>query len=406
MNPLLHQLTQSFERTFAGPAEAVVVAPGRVNLVGEHIDYHGLPVLPATIDRVVALAFRRRDDRRVNLRNLEPRYPPVEFAVGTRIPAEGRGAWGDYSRAAAQALEAQAGPLRGIDGLVGSTLPPAAGLSSSSALVVAVALALLHDRPAPLDRLALAELLARGERYVGLQGGGMDQAVCLAARRGHAAHIAFRPRLRVTDVPFPSDWRLVVASSMSEAAKSGGARAAYNTRVAEGRTALDTVAGLLGRAGQLRDYVELLETTAMEDALAMGDRALEGAPQRRYRHILTEAGRVGHAVPALRAADLERFGELLSASHASLRDDCEVSTGELDRLVALALAGGAAGARLTGAGLGGCIVAVATKETTGRVEDALWRGYYGPRGVPEASRKDLVFSTVPSEAARILAVEG
>lgn len=371
----------------------VARAPGRVNLIGEHTDYNGLPVLPMALDREIVLRFMPRSDRRVVLRNSDPRFPAVDFELGADIPAESGGAWGNYVRAAGQALWRELGALRGIEGEVSSTLPVASGLSSSSAIVVATAIALLDANEQSVPRERLMDLLARGERYVGLQGGGMDQAISLGGVAGAALRIDFRPDLRLTPVPVPEAWRVIVAPSLVEARKSAGARDAYNARVRETREALERSRVT---SVESRDYYDLLRHSSVHDALAEARSHLDEVLFRRFRHVVTEGARVDTAVEALRVSDLPAFGALLSASHASLRDDYEVSSRELDDLVRIAENAGAAGARLTGAGFGGSIVAVASADSASTVLTALEREYYSPRGVSSAA-----FVARPSAGASI-----
>lgn len=370
----------------------VARAPGRVNLIGEHTDYNGLPVLPMALDREIVLRFQPRADRRVILRNADPRFPPTDFELGEQIVPEDGGAWGNYVRAAGQALWREVGALRGIEGEVSSSLPVASGLSSSSAMVVATAVALLDANARSVPRERLMDLLAKGERYVGLQGGGMDQAISLGGVAGSALRIDFRPSLRLTPVPIPESWRVIVAPSLVEARKSAGARDAYNARVRECREALDRVT-----EGGAQDYHELLSRISVAEALAEAQPRLDDVLFRRFRHVVTEGARVDAAVEALRAPDLPAFGTLLRASHQSLRDDYEVSSKELDELVAISDRAGAAGARLTGAGFGGSIVAVASSDSSDAVLTALDREYYSPRGVVSAA-----FVAVPSAGASIL----
>lgn len=372
-------------------------APGRVNLIGEHTDYNGLPVLPMTLDREILLRFSPRADRRVILGNTDPRFPVVEFELGPDITPEQGGGWGDYPRAAGQALWRETGELRGIDGEIDSTLPVASGLSSSSAMVVATALALLDANGRTVPRERLMDLLARGERYVGLEGGGMDQAISLGGAAGSALRIDFRPALRLTPIPIPDAWRIIVAPSLVEARKSAGTRDAYNARVRESREALARCTnGAQGTEHGARDYQELLSHHSAADALARACLRLDDLLYRRFRHVVTEGTRVDAAVEALRSVDLDGFGALLRSSHASLRDDYEVSSKELDELVAISEGAGAAGARLTGAGFGGSIVAVASADRAPAVLGALEGDYYAPRGVPSAA-----FVGVPSAGASV-----
>jgi len=368
----------------------LVRAPGRVNLIGEHTDYNGLPVLPMAIQRAVTIRLRAREDRRVRLANADPRHAPCEFELAPRIEPFAPGHWGNYAKAAAQALEARCGLARGFDGLVAGDVPAAAGLSSSSALVVASALALLAANETPLAAPELMELTARAERYVGTHSGGMDQAISLGGRAGHAVEIEFDP-LRLAPVPVPASWRFVIANTLVEARKSGGAQAAYNTRVRECREAL---AGLRGSPRTWRELVARVPEASLLELVA----ALPAPLARRARHVVTEGRRVPEAVSALRAEDLGAFGRLLDASHASLRDDFEVSCPELDELVAAARAHGAAGARLTGAGFGGCAVALAPAERVADLLAGLRDAFYRPRGVdPEAA--DALLVAEPSSGA-------
>jgi len=376
-----------------------VRAPGRVNLIGEHIDYNGLPVLPFALNREIVLEYRPRADRRVILHNTDSGFPPVEFTLSGDLAAAAAGSWGNYPRAAAQILWRETGPLMGLEGEVSSTLPIAAGLSSSSALVVATALALLDASGREVPREQLMSLLARGERYVGLQGGGMDQAISLAGRQGHALRIDFRPELRLTPVPVPPDWRIIVASSLVEAAKSAGAKESYNTRVGQTRTALEQVATRGLGIAPPTDYADLLNRVPAEEALARAESVLDEVLYRRFRHVVTEAGRVDAAVEAMHASDLPGFGRLLHQSHVSLRNDYEVSCAELDQLVAIAESAGAVGARLTGAGFGGCTLAACSTTAVDGVMEALAREFYAPRGVSDLG--DVLFTATPSDGAGI-----
>ena len=369
-------LARHFERAFdargAGGERRIARAPGRVNLIGEHVDYCDLPVMPMALQLGISLLFRPRGDARVRLVNLEPAFAPRALELSARIEPFVPGDWGNYAKAAGQALVRRLGPLRGFDGAVASDLPAAAGLSSSAALVIACALALCAVNGAPLEPLELAELLAEGERYVGTQGGGMDQAASLAGVEGCALHVRFAP-LRVERLRLPATWRFVVAHSGVRADKSGAAREAYNRRRAECEEAFRRVSGEPAARGA-RSWVELVHERSAEELVAVAGRVMEPRLLRRFRHVVTESQRVGHARAALLGGDAEAFGEAMNASHASLRDDFEVSCAELERVVRLARSAGAVGARLTGAGFGGCAVALCEEERAGVVARAL-EGY-------------------------------
>lgn len=412
-----------------------VTAPGRVNLIGEHTDYNGLPVFPIAIDRDIRVEFRVVDDPVVRLDSPSAGFAPFTFQLKRPIEAAAQGAWSNYVRAAARGLLEHGISLdRGIEGAVSGDVPIASGLSSSSALVVASALALLkangievgggpediapsprkdHERAArrrtSLSRLELAALTARAERFVGLEGGGMDQAACLHGVAGHALRIEFGP-LRVTPVPVPDGWRWVVASSLVRAEKSAGARDMYNERARQCREALAASVGAVagGRAAMSGDRATST-APAYRDLVSAGDpggllrharRILSPVLFRRFRHVVTEGSRVALAEQAMRDGDMHRFGHLMVRSHESLRDDYEVSTGELDAIVGFALDAGAAGARLTGAGFGGCAVALCDDSTVAPVMEALAARFYKPRvGGPPA--RDMMFVAKPSGRARV-----
>jgi galactokinase len=389
-----------FDRGFGPPAAThLVQAPGRVNLMGDHIDYNGLPVLPIAIQRRVFLLYRERDDATVRLVNADERYPAREFVLSETIEPSPEGDWSNYVKAAARALAQRFDVRRGFDAAVGSDIPTAAGLSSSSALVVAGALAVLHVNEIWVDRMELAELLAAAEHYVGTRGGGMDQAICLAARRHSASRIDFGP-LRLTAHPIPPEWHFVVAFSLMPAEKSGVARETYNTRVRECREALTRVAEALGLTGRVDSYPALMAERPVAALIETADAVLEDPLARRFRHVLTEAERVRRAERALLAYDLRGFGRLMSDSHHSLRDDFEVSRPELDELVDISTRAGAAGARLTGAGLGGCIIALCPVVRAPRVLDALARRYYAERGAQEPLEQ-ILFVAEPSGGASV-----
>lgn len=353
----LHTL---FERALGGRPTHVVRAPGRVNLIGEHTDYNGLPVFPMALEQAVHVLLRARDDARVRLVNADDAFEPREFEIADAIAPYARGDWGNYAKAAAQILRERFGIQRGIDVAVHGDIPPAAGLSSSSALVVASTLALVQANALDVARESLMEITAVGERYVGTQSGGMDQAICLGARAGHAALIRFDP-LSLEHAAIPAGWRFMIANSGVEAKKSGAARAGYNTRVRECREALVLVSQHARARDWPRTYRELVDVVPQHELLDVARAALPDVLARRFRHVVTEGRRVLEARDAILAGDAARFGDLMSASHASLRDDYEVSCAELDALVARMLDDGALGARLTGAGFGGCAVALFTK---------------------------------------------
>ncbi len=394
-------LARDFEARFGSPPTHLARAPGRVNLIGEHTDYNGLPVLPMALHKEIRIAVRPREDGQVVLQNTNEFFPPLDFEVEPAIPPFVRGAWGNYAKAAANELARRFAIWRGFDGLVDSDLPEAAGLSSSSALVNAVGLTLGRINEVSTEPRAFAEVMADAERYVGTRGGGMDQAISLGARNRCAAKITFHP-LRLQHVTVPDDWCFVVADTGVRAEKSGAARVGYNRRREECEEAFRIVSGELATRGVTEklatSYAQLVRAVDSETLVALGEGILEGSLKRRFRHVVREAARVEEAADRMLAADTVGFGTLMDQSHASLRSDFLVSSAELDELVAVAREGGAAGARLTGAGFGGCVVALADRWTVGGVLETLVSEWFERRDMTDRI-DERVFIAVPSRGA-------
>lgn len=316
-------------------------APGRVNLIGDHTDYTGGWVLPMAIDRGTTVELRRGGSS-VELTSASE---PEEFRAPlglSREEAASTAGWGRYVAGVMAVLR----PSAGGTGTVSSDLPIGAGLSSSSSLTVAAALALGFGGSA----LDLARLGQQAETLgSGVPGGIMDQLCSAAGVAGHALLIDCT-NLTVDPVPLPPEAEVLVAHC-------GRPRTLVGSPYAERRAACEAAAGQIG---PLRD-------ASLADAESLADRVL----RRRARHVVTENTRVLAAAEALGAADLAAVGSLMSASHASLRDDFEVSTPELDALVMqLEAVRGVFGARLTGAGFGGCVVALAEPGTLARIDPA------------------------------------
>jgi galactokinase len=377
--PQLDTLQGVFAENFGSRGSYLIRAPGRVNLMGEHIDYNGLAVLPMAIQRHVALLSAPRTDGIIRVVNTATEFPQRGFELSAKIAPYDEGNWGNYVKAAAQALAGRHGARHGFDAVVSADIPVAAGLSSSSALVVAAALALVTANDIAVPLTELMELLADAEWYVGTQGGGMDQAICLGAQAQCAAKVEFKP-LRLRARPIPPGWRFVVASSLVRAEKSGPARETYNRRTAECREALTMVLQRHGLVGPMNSYRILLGAVGAELLMREADEMEDPVLGKRF--------------------DLEAFGYLMLASHASLRDEYEVSIPELDELVEIAVAAGAAGARLTGAGLGGCIVALCDEARLEGVLQALEDGYYGSQYFDEPLT-DHLFVAEPSAGASV-----
>ena len=418
------EAARAFTERYGGAPEAVAFAPGRVNLIGEHLDYCGLPVLPAALPHGVALAFRRREDDRLRCRSAAFPDEPADFRIGEAGAAPPAG-FARYLAAAATGLRAGGwvgAPRRGWDGAIASSLPPASGLSSSSAVVVAAALALLAandgfspddrfstndgrtpgDTLPPAERRRLAADLAAAESGVAIRGGAMDQSVCLGAVAGHALRISSAPPAW-TPVAIPkARFAFLAAFSGRRAEKGeagGPAQRRYNARVVEAAAALAEAGRAPGSRGR---PAALLAEHAPGELLRVA-RGLAPPLDRRLRHLVTETRRVGEAVRCLREEDPERFGALLDASHASLRDDYEVSTPELDALVREARRGGALGARLTGAGFGGSAVILSTPEARPALRAHLETRFYAPRGLTEPDGR-LLLDADPAGPAALLPI--
>lgn len=394
-------LLAAFEADVGGAPTHLSRAPGRVNLIGEHTDYNDLPVFPMALHREVRIALRPREDGMVVLHNVAKTFPSVEFEIEPAIPPYVQGSWGNYVKAPANELARRFAIWRGFEGVLQSDIPVASGLSSSSAVVNAVGLALAHINEVGTEARSFAEIMAAAERYVGTRGGGMDQAISLGARNRHAAKITFSP-LRLRHVNVPDDWCFIVADTGKRAEKSKAAMNAYNLRRKECEDALREVAGHVATANITEklytSYPGLVAAVDANTLVEAAEAVIDGNLLRRFRHVVTEAARVEEAVDRMYAADVTGFGALMDASHASLRTDFHVSSAELDELVAVAREGGAAGARLTGAGFGGCVVALADRWTVGGVLETLVAEYYERRGMADRI-DDRLFVAVPSTGA-------
>jgi galactokinase len=340
-----------------------------VNLIGEHIDYHNLPVFPMAIQRRISIAARPRTDRLIRVTS-KGGYDDREFDWVARLASSAAGDWSNYVKAAAQAVGDRWGVRNGIDAAVVSDLPPAAGLSSSSALLTGLTLALLRGNGIATTFEELMRVLPEAEYFVGTRGGGMDHAAVLASQAGCALLVRFAP-VSVLNVGIPEGWSFLVAHSLTTAEKSGAVRAEYNARRSAGQRALEELG--------LPSYRAAVEQYALEELQSMAGAALGETERGPFLHVTGEAARVEQAVDAMREADSERFGNLLYASHESARDLLRISSSALDELVEAARNAGALGARLTGAGFGGCVVVFCREEDRPAIRDRLVKSFYANR---------------------------
>ncbi len=357
----VERLKANFRTTFGAEADFVARAPGRINLIGEHTDYNGGFVLPAAIDRTVLIAVRAAPgSRRVNV--VSQNYgTSATFNLDSISPTNDKNqSWSNYVRGVAWALgeqelvnlQAMPGAQMAIEGNV----PLSAGLSSSAAIEVASALALTRLAGVTLEGITLALACQKAENdFIGVKSGIMDQFISTLGQADSALLIDTRS-LDYRSIPMGLEelgYKLVAINS---AVPRRLGSTAYNQRRAECEEAVRILAPLLGpgKNAQLRDV-------SLEQFVAHAD-ALPETLRKRARHVISEDARTLEAVALMEPGlgeenTLARFGQLLYASHASLRDDYEVSSVELDLLVALAgNTPGVAGARMTGAGFGGCTV--------------------------------------------------
>ena len=345
MREIEEKAARAYVERFGEEPELVASAPGRINLIGEHTDYNGGFVLPCAVGRRVAVAIGGGGDELFS----------TNFDEARPLGEEKDSSWADYPRGVVWAIGEAAGAIGGFRAAFAGDVPRGAGLSSSAAIEAATALALDALFGLGMGRKELAVLCQRAENeFVGVQSGIMDQYASLLCEEGAALLVDCRS-LEAENVPLDLEGAGLALVVCDTRVERGLADTGYNDR----RAACERAARALG-VEQLRD--------AREEDLGR----LSGEELRRARHIVTENARVIEAVEALRAGNFRDLGRLMYASHASMRDDFEISTPELDAFVELAEGSGAQGARLTGAGFGGCAIAlVQDGETDALIREVL-----------------------------------
>ena len=354
-------LTGLFEATFGGAPAGIWAAPGRVNLIGEHTDYNEGFVLPFAIDKRAATAVRPRGDSTVRLLSTSGGQGIVEADTAALVPGTVTG-WAKYPLGVVWALAQRGIEVPGFDLLLDSDVPPGAGLSSSHAIECAVVTALNDLTGAGLTTGEMVVLTQHAENaFVGAPTGIMDQSASLRGVNGHAVFLDCRDQ-SVQLVPFEAEEAglvlLVIDTKVSHSHADGG----YASR----RASCEHGAAVLG-VSALRDVA----VTDLEEAGGL----LDPVTFRRVRHIVTENHRVVQAVDTLRTQGPAHIGRLLDASHASMRDDFEISCPELDLAVDTARSHGAIGARMTGGGFGGSAIALTPVRDAGQVRDAVVRAF-------------------------------
>lgn len=439
----------SFLCTFGSEPEFYVRAPGRVNLIGEHIDYCGYAVLPMAVQQDILVACRRNKTAMLHLSNAELRYPSLSVPMDALKIDDAEPHWYHYYMCGVRgALECHASSdelgasLLGMDVLVHGTVPPSAGLSSSSALVCAAALATLRASGISMPKLKLASMCATSERFIGTQGGGMDQAIAFLAEQGTAKLIEFNP-LKTTSVALPKGATFVVANSCVEINKA--ATSHYNVRVVECQLAAQVIAKAhnleykkrlrLGDVqvslgvplhemasvakkvlqstsytrAQLCALLELDQDQFETSFLSRNTKHLqEFKLYQRAVHVYEEASRVWrfkevcdqNASHKSSRDSLALLGQLMNESHASCRDLYECSHPDLDQLVDISLQAGALGSRLTGAGWGGCTISLVPSEKVNEFLERVKSSYYD-KFVGDTRKDAALFVTEPGSGAMV-----
>ncbi len=385
----INELGQIFNKYFndTGLKKGVFAAPGRVNLIGEHTDYNDGFVLPMAIDKEIVMIAQLRDDKEVRAYSLDYDSEVVFSLVDLEFDEDDM--WANYLKGVMDEIQKMDFYLPGMNILFTGNVPKGSGLSSSAALEVVTAYTIASLNQLKIHPVEMALLCQRAEnKFVGVNCGIMDQFISRLGNEGNALMIDCRSN-EYELVPFANqDYRIVICNSKVD---RGLVDSEYNKRREECEKASSFFAEKLNhRVEALRDVTpEELEKNA-ED--------LEDITLRRARHVVTENNRVLIAASALKNDDLKTFGKLMTESHLSLRDDYEVSCDELDILVELALEQeGVLGARMTGAGFGGCTVNLVHKDNVAGFISNVKAGYQ-----KKTERDTDIYVSVPAAGAREL----
>lgn len=404
--PRYQHAIETFRQRFGNGTLHIIRAPGRVNLIGEHTDYNHGYVMPVALDRDVLILARPRTDQLFHLENIEPGFTPVSFPIAREVAPAPAGDWGNYARGVVQVFSQYMGTTPpGMDLMVVSAspygVPRGAGLSSSTAFTVAIATTVCTLAGWTILPEELIRLCSDSEWYIGTRGGIMDQFATLFGERNHALFLDCRPtaagEYRHQSLPLPQGYKLLIVDSKVH---HDNARGEFNQRVAACRAGVGILRRHYPHVTHLRDIQAqhwydlepLLPaiTTAEElghEGIMLGE--LPGldlqAPLRVQaccRHVWTENQRVIHASDALESKNIEVLGHLLSAAHASARDDYMISCPEIELLVQSAEeVNGVYGARLTGAGWGGCIIALVQDDAIDEFQTHVTTRYHAVSGL-------------------------
>lgn len=358
-------LIQKFQSNFNAKPETIVRAPGRVNLIGEHTDYNDGFVLPMAIDREVWIALRSRLDSTVRIASLDL---GIEAAFDLHSLTRGKG-WIEYPKGIASALMNAGYELNGFDAVMTGDVPRGAGLSSSAAVELAVARAFACSSNLDWDAVTMAKLAQNAENeWVGVNSGIMDQMASAACREGFALFLDCRS-LEFQHAPLPKGVSVVILDTST---RRGLVGSAYNER-----------------RSQCEEAARWFGVRALRDVKEIGDWNVQSGISevafRRARHIVTENARVLEAIETMKNGDVKRLGELFNASHESLRDDFEVTNDALNTIVACAQEqDDCYGARMTGAGFGGCAVALVADDKVSAFTTSLSTAYRRRSGLEAA----------------------
>ncbi|MEZ9243449.1 galactokinase [Vibrio lentus] len=370
MSDLIQNVKASFEQVLGYRATHIVQAPGRVNLIGEHTDYNDGFVLPCAINYQTVVAAAKRDDNIVRVVSVDYDNAVDEFDLTQEITFQQDKMWANYIRGVVKCLKGRGFEFTGADISVTGNVPQGAGLSSSAALEVVIGqtFKVLYNLEISQAEVALNGQQAENE-FVGCNCGIMDQMISAEGRANHAMLLDCRS-LETQAVSMPEDMAVVIINSNK---KRGLVDSEYNTR----REQCEEAARIFG-VPALRDVtIEQFNAKVSE---------LDEMVAKRARHVITENDRTVEAAQALRTHDMKRMGELMAESHASMRDDFEITVKEVDTLVDMVkdVIGDQGGVRMTGGGFGGCIVALVPPALVDEIKTTVEEKYQAATGLKES----------------------
>jgi len=434
------KIVSKFEEKYGTVPELFARAPGRVNLIGEHIDYCGYAVFPMALEQDIVIAFAVTDDDKLKICNTDSSFEDFTTSSSNYV-IDGQ-MWYHYVLCGHKGINEHFGISKpiGMNMIVDGNVPKSAGLSSSSALVCCAGLATMYANKKSLSKYELADICTRCERYIGTQGGGMDQSISFLAERGTAKLIEFNP-LKATAAELPEGAVFVVANCLREMKKSETAGTHFNVRVAEDRIACKMIAkahGLdwrnlsrladvqtkLGKSleemvtlvqdkfhknpysrKEICEALEITEEEFVQNCLSPRPVSVDQFKLRdRASHVYSEANRVWQykqICDEKKPNALELLGKLMNGSQKSCAELYECSCDELDQLTQLCRDSGALGSRLSGAGWGGCTCSLVPADKIESFIDSVKKGYYIGNPYREQRVAESLFATAPGSGAAI-----